>query len=84
MTMNVEANKFCRLLLDHVVGEFRVGQHWEACMTRDANRLLYVGHAANVRPVGDGMVSQRAEHDHAAGYVMEDVHIVRDSEYPSI
>jgi hypothetical protein len=48
-------NKFRRLLLDHS-GESRVGEHGEACMTRDTNRLLYVGHAVDMGSVGGDTV----------------------------
>jgi hypothetical protein len=34
--------------------------------------------------VGDDTASDRAVHEHAGGYVMDDLHIVRDGEYPSI
>jgi hypothetical protein len=76
-------NSFHWFLLDHL-GEFRAGEHCEAYMIRNANRLLYVGHAMDMGSVGDDTVSDPAVHDHAAGYVMDDLHIVRDGEYPSI
>jgi hypothetical protein len=72
-------DKFHRLLLDHI-GEVRVGEHCEPCITREANRLLHVGHAAYLRAMGDGTMFKRAEHDHVAGYVMKDVQIAVDSE----
>jgi hypothetical protein len=56
-------NEFHRLLRDHI-GEIRVGEYCEACMTREASRLLYVGHAAYLRSMGDGIVSKRAEHNY--------------------
>jgi hypothetical protein len=76
-------NKFRRLLLDHS-GESRGGEHCKACMTQDTNQLLYVGHAVDMGFVGDDTVSNRAAHDHSARYVMDDLHIVRDGEHPSI
>jgi hypothetical protein len=56
-------NEFHWLLCDHI-GEVRVGEYHEVCMTRDTNRLLHVGHAAYLRPMGDGKMSKRAEYDH--------------------
>jgi hypothetical protein len=76
-------NEIHRLLRDHV-GEIRVAEYCEACMTQDTNRLLYVGHAVDMGSVGDDTVSNRAAHDHAARYVMDDLHIVGDGDCPSI
>jgi hypothetical protein len=44
-----------RLLRDHV-GEIRVAEYCEACMTQDTNRLLYVGHAVDMGSVGGDTV----------------------------
>jgi hypothetical protein len=76
-------NKFYRLLLDHI-GESRGGEHCEAYMIQNANFLLYVGYAVDMGSVGDDTVPNRAARDHVAWYVMDDLHIVKDGEYPSI
>jgi hypothetical protein len=49
-------NSFHWFLLDYI-GESRGGEHRKACMTREANCLLYVGHAVDMGSVGSGTVS---------------------------